>query len=62
VDPDTLSGYGADLAIGATDTVSDALPGIAYSAGAGATQGVLDTLSPYLPYLLIGAVLLLVLA
>ncbi len=59
---DLFSQFGTNLASGVTDSLSDAAPDIGYSAGSNAAQGALDTLSPYLPYILIGALLIVVLA
>ncbi|HUZ71599.1 MAG TPA: hypothetical protein VMU87_01325 [Stellaceae bacterium] len=59
---DALNGTGGAGATGAGPAVSVALGdpyGAGYGVGSGAASGVVDTLSPYAPWLAIGAFVLI---
>lgn len=63
---DILNGAGQVIGQGASQTILDNanvnVPGLAYTAGQNATQGALDTVTPYLPLALVAVVVLVLLS
>lgn len=58
----TVADAGTAAASSALDTLNGQLPDLSYSAGQSAAQGALAALTPYLPYLVIGLGVLVLIA